>query len=98
MDTSGCVIGINTAIFSTSGANTGVGFAIPGSVVRSSVNQILTYGKVVRPALGIAFAPDQSSESLGVKGGVLWIRIRNWICICAPGYNFKILMPAPLLS
>ena len=40
----------------------------PGDVISSSVKQILAYGKVVRPALGIAFAPDQSSESLGVKG------------------------------
>jgi S1-C subfamily serine protease len=30
LDTSGCMIGINTAIYSPSGANTGVGFAIPG--------------------------------------------------------------------
>lgn len=31
LDTSGCMIGINTAIYSPSGANTGVGFAIPGA-------------------------------------------------------------------
>ncbi len=68
LDTSGCVIGINTAIFSTSGANAGVGFAIPGGVVDASVKQIIAYGRVVRPALGIAFAPDQTSEQLGVKG------------------------------
>ncbi|GAX73152.1 hypothetical protein CEUSTIGMA_g605.t1 [Chlamydomonas eustigma] len=68
LDTSGCVIGINTAIYSTSGANAGVGFAIPGGVVQSSVKQIISFGKVVRPALGIAFAPDQSSEQLGVQG------------------------------
>eukprot|EP00195_Chlamydomonas_chlamydogama_P017384 CAMPEP_0202910480 /NCGR_PEP_ID=MMETSP1392-20130828/52167_1 /ASSEMBLY_ACC=CAM_ASM_000868 /TAXON_ID=225041 /ORGANISM="Chlamydomonas chlamydogama, Strain SAG 11-48b" /LENGTH=356 /DNA_ID=CAMNT_0049600607 /DNA_START=266 /DNA_END=1337 /DNA_ORIENTATION=- len=68
LDTSGCVIGINTAIYSPSGANTGVGFAIPADVVRSSVQQIIAYGKVTRPALGISFAPDQSSEQLGIKG------------------------------
>lgn len=33
LDTSGCVIGINTAIYSPSGANTGVGFAIPGTAL-----------------------------------------------------------------
>lgn len=68
LDSSGCVIGINTAIYSPSGANSGVGFAIPSSTVQSSVNQILTYGRVVRPILGISFAPDQAVESLGVKG------------------------------
>ncbi|KAG1675447.1 hypothetical protein FOA52_001746 [Chlamydomonas sp. UWO 241] len=68
LDTSGCIIGINTAIYSPSGANSGVGFAIPATVIRSSVEQIVAYGKVLRPALGIAFAPDQSSETLGVNG------------------------------
>ena len=68
IDTSGCVIGVNTAIYSTSGANTGVGFAIPAEVVRNSVEQIVANGRVVRPWLGLAFAPDQSSEVLGVKG------------------------------
>jgi len=68
LDTSGCMIGINTAIYSPSGANTGVGFAIPSHIVNASVEQIVAYGKVVRPALGIAFAPDQSSEQLGVQG------------------------------
>jgi hypothetical protein len=69
LDSSGCLIGINTAIYSPSGANSGVGFAIPVDVVRSSVDQIIAFGRVVRPILGISFAPDQSSEQLGVKGG-----------------------------
>lgn len=68
LDSGGCLIGINTAIYSPSGANSGVGFAIPVDVVRSSVNQIIQFGKVVRPILGISFAPDQSSEQLGIKG------------------------------
>jgi S1-C subfamily serine protease len=68
LDSGGCLIGINTAIYSPSGANSGVGFAIPVDVVKSSVEQIIAFGKVVRPILGISFAPDQSSEQLGVKG------------------------------
>lgn len=68
LDSSGCLIGINTAIYSPSGANSGVGFAIPADIVTSSVEQIIKFGKVVRPVLGISFAPDQSSEQLGVKG------------------------------
>mmetsp|Transcript_29955 Transcript_29955/g.77642 ORF Transcript_29955/g.77642 Transcript_29955/m.77642 type:complete len:344 (-) Transcript_29955:470-1501(-) len=68
LDSSGCVIGITTAIYSSSGQNSGVGFAIPTDVIRVSVEQILKYGKVVRPIVGIAFAPDQASEQLGVKG------------------------------
>lgn len=68
LDSGGCLIGINTAIYSPSGANSGVGFAIPVDVVKSSVEQIIEFGRVVRPILGISFAPDQSSEQLGVKG------------------------------
>lgn len=56
--------GINTAIYSPSGANTGIGFAVPVDVVRSSVSQIIKYGRVVRPIMGIAFAPDQSVEQV----------------------------------
>lgn len=37
-------------------------------MIKSSVEQIVAFGKVVRPALGIAFAPDQSSEQLGIHG------------------------------
>ena len=68
LDSSGAAIGINTAIFSPSGANAGVGFAIPIDLVKSSVEQIITYGKVVRPIMGISFAPDASMEQLGVTG------------------------------
>ena len=68
LDSSGSVIGINTAIFSPSGANAGVGFAIPVDLVKSSVEQILLFGKVVRPMMGISFAPDAAVEQLGVTG------------------------------
>lgn len=68
LNSNGALIGINTAIYSPSGANSGVGFAIPVDIVRSSVEQILKYGKVVRPVMGISFAPDQSVEQLGVSG------------------------------
>lgn len=59
-----CASGINTAIYSPSGANSGVGFAIPIDIVKSSVEQIVKFGRVIRPILGISFAPDQSSEQV----------------------------------
>lgn len=76
LDSGGCLIGINTAIYSPSGANSGVGFAIPVDVVNSSVAQIIEFGRVTRPVLGISFAPDQSSEQLGVKG-ILVLKARE---------------------
>jgi S1-C subfamily serine protease len=68
LDSSGDLIGINTAIYSPSGANSGVGFAIPSDTVRESVREIIENGRVVRPILGIAFAPDAATSQLGVNG------------------------------
>lgn len=68
LDSSGNLIGINTAIYSPSGASSGVGFSIPVDTVSGIVDQLVRYGKVTRPVLGIKFAPDQSVEQLGVSG------------------------------
>lgn len=68
LDSSGNLIGINTAIYSPSGASSGVGFSIPVDTVAGIVDQIVKFGKVTRPILGIKFAPDQSVEQLGVSG------------------------------
>ncbi|KAG5534931.1 hypothetical protein RHGRI_022894 [Rhododendron griersonianum] len=70
LDSAGSLIGINTAIYSPSGASSGVGFSIPVDTVGGIVDQLVKFGKVTRPILGIKFAPDQSVEQLGV-GGVL---------------------------
>uniref|UniRef100_A0AB38Z7L6 Protease do-like 1 chloroplastic n=1 Tax=Paeonia suffruticosa TaxID=45171 RepID=A0AB38Z7L6_PAESU len=68
LDSSGSLIGINTAIYSPSGASSGVGFSIPVDTVGGIVDQLVKFGKVTRPILGIKFAPDQSVEQLGVSG------------------------------
>ncbi|CAI9752646.1 unnamed protein product [Fraxinus pennsylvanica] len=68
LDSSGNLIGINTAIYSPSGASSGVGFSIPVDTVGGIVDQLVRFGKVTRPVLGIKFAPDQSVEQLGVSG------------------------------
>ncbi|BBN16937.1 protease Do-like 1, chloroplastic [Marchantia polymorpha subsp. ruderalis] len=68
LDSSGNLIGINTAIYSPSGTSSGVGFSIPVDTVSGIVEQIVKFGKVTRPVLGISFAPEQSVEQLGVTG------------------------------
>ncbi|KAJ6828438.1 protease Do-like 1, chloroplastic [Iris pallida] len=68
LDSAGSLIGINTAIYSPSGASSGVGFSIPVDTVGGIVDQLVRFGKVTRPILGIKFAPDQSVEQLGVSG------------------------------
>ncbi|XP_021722866.1 protease Do-like 1, chloroplastic [Chenopodium quinoa] len=67
LDSSGNLIGINSAIYSPSGASSGVGFSIPVDAVGGIVAQLVKYGKVTRPILGIKFAPDQSVEQLRVS-------------------------------
>jgi S1-C subfamily serine protease len=53
LDSSGRLIGVNTAIFSPSGASAGVGFAVPVDTVNRVVPQVVARGKYVRPVLGV---------------------------------------------
>eukprot|EP00527_Entomoneis_sp_CCMP2396_P006104 CAMPEP_0198145248 /NCGR_PEP_ID=MMETSP1443-20131203/22212_1 /TAXON_ID=186043 /ORGANISM="Entomoneis sp., Strain CCMP2396" /LENGTH=472 /DNA_ID=CAMNT_0043808829 /DNA_START=34 /DNA_END=1452 /DNA_ORIENTATION=+ len=65
MDSSGRLIGVNTAILGNGGrGNIGIGFAIPVDTVRRVVNQIIRYGKVVRPTLGINVVDDRVTRSI----------------------------------
>jgi S1-C subfamily serine protease len=68
LDSAGRLIGVNTAIFSPSGAYAGIGFAIPSDEVGRMVPQIIRHGKVTRPNLGIQVAPDQVAQQFGLKG------------------------------
>lgn len=70
-------MGINTAIVDPTGKGTssGVGFAIPIDSVRGLVEQILAYGRVMRPALGVTIAPPQLLQRLGQEG-VLVLEVR----------------------
>ncbi len=49
----GELVGINTAIFSTSGGYMGIGFAIPSNMAKAVMNSIISYGKVIRGWLGV---------------------------------------------
>ncbi len=71
----GRLIGINTAIYSRSGGNIGIGFAIPANMVRSVLNAALEDGAIMRPWLGASgqAVTSELAESLGLDrpGGVL---------------------------
>ena len=69
LDSSGRLIGVNTAIYAPGAAagaagNVGIGFAIPVDTVRRVVNELIRYGAVVRPTLGINVADDQTTRGL----------------------------------
>jgi S1-C subfamily serine protease len=68
LDSSGRLIGINTAIYSPSGANAGIGFAVPVDTVNSIVPQLLKYGKLTRPGLGINILLDQVAIQNNIDG------------------------------
>ncbi len=53
IDLNGSLVGINTAIFSPSGGNVGIGFAIPSSLAKRMMNQLVQYGTVRRGSLGM---------------------------------------------
>jgi S1-C subfamily serine protease len=71
LDSAGRLIGVNTAIYSPSGASAGIGFAIPVDTVNRIVPELIRSGKVTRPGMGIQIAEDQIAERLGVTGVLL---------------------------
>ncbi len=64
----GQVIGINTMIASSVGQSAGIGFAIPINTAKAVVNDLVTLGRVRRPALGVRTIPIDSeiAEELGL--------------------------------
>jgi len=54
----GELIGVNTAIYSPSGASSGIGFAIPVNTVKRIVPELINYGRVQTPRLGISLIPQ----------------------------------------
>lgn len=60
LDSSGKLIGMNTAIASKVGENTGVGFAVPVNTISRIVPEILRFGKVLRASLGVELYLDTS--------------------------------------
>lgn len=66
----GELIGINTAIIGPAGGSVGIGFAVPTSIVRTVMDQIIEYGQVRRGRLGVAIQDltPELAESLNVSG------------------------------
>ncbi|MFM7098819.1 MAG: S1C family serine protease [Gemmataceae bacterium] len=71
LDSAGLLIGVNTAIFSTSGVSAGIGFAIPVDEVNRVVPELIKHGKVTKPGLGVTLAPDNLSRQWVPEGVVI---------------------------
>ena len=68
LDSSGRLIGVNTSIYSPSGAYAGIGFSIPVDAVRWVVPELIKNGKILRPTLGIQLATPRIQQQLGIEG------------------------------
>ena len=73
LDSQGKLIGINTMIFNGGGASAsaGLGFAIPVDTVKNVVPQLIQFGKVIRPGLGIVVLEDYNAARFGLREGVM---------------------------
>jgi S1-C subfamily serine protease len=71
LDSAGRLIGVNTAIYSPSGASAGIGFAVPIDTVNRVVPELIQHGKYTRPSLGVEFddgVNDVLASRLNVEG------------------------------
>jgi len=66
LNSAGQTIGINTAIYSPSGASSGVGFAIPIDTVKTIVSTLIEKGQVLRPQLGVSLFETKALKALGL--------------------------------
>jgi S1-C subfamily serine protease len=71
LDSSGNLIGVNTAIYSPSGAYAGIGFAIPVDTVSWVIPELIAKGVVERPTLGVELLSARLAQNLGLEGALI---------------------------
>ena len=71
LDSAGRLIGVNTAIYSPSGASAGIGFAVPVDVVNRVVPDLIRNGRVRNPGIGIIAGQEATAARLGIDGVVV---------------------------
>ncbi len=71
LDISGRLIGVNTAIYSPSGTYAGIGFSVPVDVVRWVVPDLIAYGEVRRPILGVDLVQQQVIDRMELQGALV---------------------------
>jgi S1-C subfamily serine protease len=87
LDSAGRLIGINTAIYSPSGASAGIGFAVPVDTVNRVVPELIRHGKYLRPALGIEVDEGLNQRLTGLLEveGVVILRVAPGSAAMAAG-------------
>ena len=93
LDSAGRLIGVNTAIYSPSGASAGVGFAVPVDTVNRVVPQLIARGRYSGPSLGIEVDQNLNAlvaERLGIRG-VFVLRVIPGSAAAAAGLKAALL-------
>ncbi len=71
LDSAGRLIGVNTAIYSPSGAYAGIGFAVPVDIVNKVVPLLIRDGRIERAGIGISLAENALARRLGIAEGAV---------------------------
>ncbi|MEM9595948.1 MAG: trypsin-like peptidase domain-containing protein [Acidobacteriota bacterium] len=71
LDSAGRLVGVNTAIFSPSGASAGIGFAVPVDTVRRLVPQLIEHGRPVQAGIGVELLRNSWSRRFRVRGVII---------------------------
>src|SRR6059036_2918399 len=112
LNAAGEMIGINTSIFTIGGGNIGIGFAVPASTIRRVVDDLIRYGRVLRPWLGVSgytITEDLASAlDLPVNSGFLVAQVQKGSSADAAGihgatevmifYNEQILVGGDIIT
>jgi S1-C subfamily serine protease len=77
LNSDGELIGMNTMIYSKTGTSAGIGFAVPVDTIKKIVPQIIRFGKVIRPGIGVSMLSDAYASRLNIKGVVILEVPRN---------------------
>ncbi len=76
LDSAGRLIGVNTAIYSPSGAYAGIGFAVPVDEVNKVIPELIRHGRLIKPGIGASLADERVARRLGIDG-ILILNVEN---------------------
>ncbi len=77
LDSRGRLIGVNSAIFSPSGASAGIGFAVPVDTVTRLVPELIEFGRPVQPGIGVNLLPESLARRNRIEGVAIQSVLRD---------------------
>ncbi len=75
LDSAGRLIGINTAIYSPSGAYAGIGFAVPVEEINRVVPELIKHGRLIKPGIGVTLVDERVAAQYGIREGILIYKV-----------------------